>query len=542
MSVTEEQRGADDVDASRRAERDWEREQPRPPLVGRLTVSQWFTWAAVAMAVVTAIGLTLGVIAIIRLTDARTLVVSKNGPALTASLQLSNALINQETGVRGFALAGQEAFLSPYTAGQREATAALEQLHRVTTIDEHEDVRRDLAEVERRVAQWQQQYAQPTIAAVRADGPGASGKPDADLGRALFDDVREAMAREQAEITAVRNAGREQLSSAATFLTATFIAIAVLIVLGIIGVVIALRATVSRPLRGVGRRVRRTARGDFEHEITGEGPRDVVELAADVDVMRQRIVAELSAIKEAHEQLDAQTRELQRSNAELEQFAYVASHDLQEPLRKVASFCQLLEKRYKGQLDERADQYIEFAVDGAKRMQQLINDLLAFSRVGRFSSGEHAVVALDDVMQHALGSLGAAIEETGAEIVVQEPLPQVRGEASLLAGVFQNLIGNALKFRDEERPPRIEVGAERDGGEWRFTVTDNGIGIEPDYAERIFMIFQRLHPKDVYAGTGIGLAMCRKIIEYHGGRIWLDTEAREGTTFRFTLPALQEDA
>lgn len=525
---------------ARQAEREWEREQPRPPLVSRLTVSQWFTWAAVAMAAVAAIGITLGVVAIIRLTDARTLVVAKNGPALTASLQLSNALINQETGVRGFALAGQRGFLRPYETGRREATDALSQLRAVTTIDEHERVRELTGEIEQSVDAWEQQYALPTIAAVSADGPGSAAKPAADLGRRLFDDVRRAVAAEQREMVAVRNAGREELSSAATFLTGTFVAIALLIVLGILGVVFALRRTVSRPLRGVGRRVRRTARGDFEHEIAGEGPRDVVELAADVNVMRQRIVAELSAIKDAHRQLDQQTRELQRSNAELEQFAYVASHDLQEPLRKVASFCQLLEKRYKGQLDERGDQYIDFAVDGAKRMQQLINDLLAFSRVGRFNA-EQEVVESGEVLRHALTSLSAAIEESDAEIEVHEPLPRVRGEASLLAGVFQNLIGNALKFRSEETRPRIEVGVERDGEMWRFSITDNGIGVEPDYAERIFMIFQRLHPKDVYAGTGIGLAMCRKIIEYHGGRIWLDTEPSEGTTFRFTLPALQED-
>ncbi|MDW5593526.1 ATP-binding protein [Conexibacter stalactiti] len=525
---------------ARRAEREWEREQPRPSLVSRLTVSQWFTWAAVAMAVVAAIGIALGVVAINRLTDARDLVVSKNGPALTASLQLSNALINQETGVRGFALAGQRDFLRPYEAGRREAEEALQQLRGITTIEEHARVRELLDQVEQSVAAWEQQYAQPTITAVTADGPGADAKPAADLGRTLFDDVRGALDAEQREITAVRNAGREELSDAAAFLTGTFVAIALLIVLGILGVVFALRRTVSRPLRGVGRRVRRTARGDFEHEITGEGPRDVVELAADVDVMRRRIVAELSGIKEAHRQLDQQTRELQRSNAELEQFAYVASHDLQEPLRKVASFCQLLEKRYKGQLDERGDQYIEFAVDGAKRMQQLINDLLAFSRVGRFNA-EQQVVESGEILRHALTSLSAAIEESDAEIVVHEPLPRVRGEASLLAGVFQNLIGNALKFRSEETRPRIEVSVERDGQTWRFSVVDNGIGVEPDYAERIFMIFQRLHPKDVYAGTGIGLAMCRKIIEYHGGRIWLDTEPSEGTTFRFTLPALEED-
>jgi signal transduction histidine kinase len=532
---------AHDAAAARAAQREWEREQPKPPLVSRLTVSQWFTWAALAMAAVAAIGIVLGVVAIMRLTDARDLVVAKNGPALTASLQLSNALINQETGIRGYALAGQRDFLRPYENGRRAAAEALVQLRGITTIEEHDEVRRLLEDVQTHVAAWEEQYAQPTIAAVTADGPGAAAKPAADLGRRLFDRVRDALAAEQREITTVRNAGRQELTAAANFLTGTFVAIALLIVLGILGVVFALRRTVTRPLRGVGRRVRRTARGDFDHEIVGEGPRDVVELAEDVDVMRRRIVSELQSITVAQQRLETQTRELQRSNAELEQFAYVASHDLQEPLRKVASFCQLLEKRYKGQLDERGDQYIEFAVDGAKRMQQLINDLLAFSRVGRFNA-EQQVVESGEILRHALTSLSAAIEESDAEIVVHEPLPRVRGEASLLAGVFQNLIGNALKFRSEDVRPRIEVGVERDGETWSFSITDNGIGVEPDYAERIFMIFQRLHPKDVYAGTGIGLAMCRKIVEYHGGRIWLDTEPSEGTTFRFTLPALQEDA
>ncbi len=516
------------------------RPRDRDRLVSRLTVSQWFTWAAVAMAAVAAIGIVLGVIAITRLTEARTLVVSKNGPALTASLQLSNALINQETGVRGYAIGGRADYLGPWNDGLREAADALSQLHAITTIEEHEQVRELLAEVERRVDRWQREYALPTIRAVRDEGARSERKPDPDLGRTLFDDVRRAMNAEQQKMTEVRNVGRAQLTSAANFLTATFVAIALLIVLGIIGVVVALRRIVSRPLRGVSRQVRRTARGDFDHEIAGEGPRDIVELGDDVDTMRRRIVEELASIKEAHLQLDQQTRELQRSNTELEQFAYVASHDLQEPLRKVASFCQLLEKRYKGQLDERGDQYIEFAVDGAKRMQQLINDLLAFSRVGRVTS-ELEVVELDDVLRHALTSLSAAIEESDAEIAVPEALPRVRGEASLLAGVFQNLVGNALKFRSRERRPEIAVSIARVGDDWQFTVTDNGIGIEPDYAERIFMIFQRLHPKDVYAGTGIGLAMCRKIIEYHGGRIWLDTDAGDGTTFRFTLPALQED-
>jgi len=252
--------------------------------------------------------------------------------------------------------------------------------------------------------------------------------------------------------------------------------------------------------------------------------------------MRVLIVRELADTERARQELDSRSRELARSNSDLEQFAYVASHDLQEPLRKVASFCQLLQRRYQGQLDERGDQYIEFAVDGAKRMQVLINDLLAFSRVGR-RSGEAVVVDTAELFNTAVGNLEPVIADTGAE-VTQSGLPEVRGEASLLTAVFQNLISNALKFRGEN-PPVVRVSAERDGDEWVFTVADNGIGVEPEYADRIFVIFQRLHPKNAYPGTGIGLAMCRKIIEHHGGRIWLDTDSGgSGSRFRFTLPAL----
>jgi light-regulated signal transduction histidine kinase (bacteriophytochrome) len=233
-------------------------------------------------------------------------------------------------------------------------------------------------------------------------------------------------------------------------------------------------------------------------------------------------------------ELETKARELERSNAELEQFAYVASHDLQEPLRKVASFCQLLQRRYEGQLDERADQYIGFAVDGAKRMQSLITDLLAFSRVGRTET-ELTDTPLDDAVATAVANLTRRIEETDAQIEVG-PMPVVRGERVLLTAVFQNLIGNALKFHGEDRP-RVVVTAERTGDEWTISCRDHGIGIDPEYADRIFAIFQRLHPKETYEGTGIGLALCRKIVEFHGGRIWLDTEASPGTTFRFTLPA-----
>ena len=254
--------------------------------------------------------------------------------------------------------------------------------------------------------------------------------------------------------------------------------------------------------------------------------------------MRTRILRELSAVREANEALAARAAELQRSNAELEQFAYVASHDLQEPLRKVTSFCQLLQRRYAGQLDEKADQYIEFAVDGAKRMQVLINDLLAFSRVGR-SGQDLGPVACDAALAAAQANLSTQIGQAGAVI-----------EAGAAAGgagaahAHDRRVPEPAQQRTEVQgraAAAIEVTADRDGAFWSFSVTDNGIGIEPQYADRVFLIFQRLHDRAAYPGTGIGLAMCRKIVEYFGGRIWLDTGVADGARFCFTVPALADD-
>jgi len=511
-----------------------------PPLVRRLTTGQWFALAASALALLTTAGAVLGIVAIVRLNDARSVVLDRNGPAVLAQMSLLTALVNQESGVRGYALDGNPQFLSPYHSGRLAERDAFAQLAPLLRSDELAAPRRATALVRVRANAWHRDYADPLIAHVRAAGTRAAGGPSPSVGKRDFDAVRAALAQQAAELGRVRTAGRAKLNSSSHFLTATFIAVVALIAIGIVGALLILRLTTTRPLRQLGRSVRRIARGEFEHGIARGGARDVVELGDDVDSMRQRIVAELSSLREAHDQLDAQARELARSNAELEQFAYVASHDLQEPLRKVASFCQLIEQRYEDQLDERGKQYIAFAVDGAKRMQQLINDLLAFSRVGR-GAGERPIVGGDDVLRQALASLGEALRESGAQVEAG-PLPPVRAEPALLAAVFQNLVGNALKFRREGAVPHVWISAERSDGEWLFACADDGIGIEPEYAERIFMIFQRLHPKDAYAGTGIGLALCRKIVEYHGGRIWLDTAASGGrTTFRFTLPAIDDE-
>uniref|UniRef100_UPI0035A072C1 sensor histidine kinase n=1 Tax=Paraburkholderia youngii TaxID=2782701 RepID=UPI0035A072C1 len=227
------------------------------------------------------------------------------------------------------------------------------------------------------------------------------------------------------------------------------------------------------------------------------------------------------------------TDELARSNKDLEQFAYLASHDLQEPLRAVAGPLQMLQMRYKGQLDSRADEFITHAVDGATRMQALINDLLAYSRVGR-SDDARQLTDCAQILDQALKSLSVMMEESGAE-VRKEALPTLMAIPTHLTLLFQNLIGNAVKFRDKSHPVRIDVGAKRQGEGWLFWVEDNGIGIDPQYFERIFLVFQRLHTRAEYPGTGIGLALCKRIVEQHGGQIWVESAPEEGATFFFTL-------
>ncbi|HXN48074.1 MAG TPA: ATP-binding protein, partial [Bryobacteraceae bacterium] len=245
------------------------------------------------------------------------------------------------------------------------------------------------------------------------------------------------------------------------------------------------------------------------------------------------VAQDITAFKQAEEALLRRTDELKRSNTELEQFAYMASHDLQEPLRMVSSYVQLLARRYQGKLDADADEFIAFAVDGAKRMQNLINDMLAFSRVTT-KGREFKPVEADAALKVALANLQAAIEESHAN-VTSDPLPVVNVDSGQLAQLFQNLIGNAIKFRGKE-PPRIHVAVERQAKEWVFSVQDNGIGIEPRHLERVFVIFQRLHSAAEYPGTGIGLAICKKIAERHGGRLWVTSEPGAGSAFHFTIP------
>ncbi len=255
-------------------------------------------------------------------------------------------------------------------------------------------------------------------------------------------------------------------------------------------------------------------------------------------VLFSAFIHDISERVRAKEELERTAEELRRSNEELEEFAYVASHDLQEPLRMVASYTQLLERRYAGQLDQPAREFIGFAVDGARRMQEFIAGLLRYSRVGT-EARVFERVDLDKVLATALANLRIAIEEIGAKIDSRE-LPVVMGDARQLTQLFQNLVGNALKFRKPGQAPRIEIWAERDGGCWRVSVRDDGIGLDPQFSERVFAIFQRLHAREEYEGRGLGLAICKKIVERHGGRIWVESKQGEGAAFSFTLPAADQ--
>lgn len=240
-----------------------------------------------------------------------------------------------------------------------------------------------------------------------------------------------------------------------------------------------------------------------------------------------------AALRDAHDALEVQAHDLARSNEELEQFAYVASHDLQEPLRMISSYTQLLGRRYGAKLDGDAKEFMEFIVDGAARMKQLIEDLLAYSRVGT-RGRDFAPTDSGAALAKALANLRAAQEASGAKLT-HDPMPEVLADGAQLVQLFQNLVGNAMKFRGEEAP-RIHVAAETRDEVWVFTVRDNGIGLDTQYADRIFMMFQRLHNKAEYPGTGIGLAICKKIVDRHGGRIWVESQPGKGCTFGFTLP------
>ncbi|MFI6455255.1 ATP-binding protein [Streptosporangium amethystogenes] len=508
---------------------------------GRLPVGRWFMFAGVGIALVFMISAVVTIRSIEDARQARETLVDVIDPATLRTLEISNALTAQESSVRGYGRTNEETSLKEYREALTAEDRAMDALIAlVPRIPERQTVRAEVAQLKAGGDAWRRDYAEQVIAAVPTLKTDAS-RQNATINATRFTEVRQSLTDLQDHLSRLHEIGSVQLDRGWQALYIALIGVATALVAAAIASVFIVRHAVLRPLAQLNEQVRAVAQGDFDHRLKVEHPAELAELSSHVDAMRHRILAEWHRASETQRRLEDQATELRRSNSELEQFAYVASHDLQEPLRKVASFTQMLEQRYGDQLDDRAKQYITFAVDGAKRMQMLINDLLDFSRVGRMG-GERIDIDAEGPLRAALNNLAAPIEDTGATVTHDE-LPRLHGNRVQLTQLFQNLIGNAIKFRSED-PPEIHIGVRRDGDMWEFSCTDNGIGIDSKYTDRIFLIFQRLHGRDVYAGTGIGLALCKKIVEYHGGRIWVDTEdsepentTRTGTTFRWTLPS-----
>jgi signal transduction histidine kinase len=486
----------------------------------------------VAGTVFVAVVATLAALSFVRLVDARHVLLGKVDPASLQADELLIGYLNQETGLRGYVLSGNPAFLQPFDNGMAQQGQAVTALRRLLADQPALLARLDATEAI--ATRWQTTVAHPAIVAVANGNSGFATRQAVLQSKDVFDSLRRSLAGVTAQLASQRRSAGTGLNSATIVLiVVTFVSLAIGLVLGLFTFG-ALRRWVTEPLLALGADAQEVAGGEVAHQIAPVGPPEIRQLGADLEAMRGRIVDEYHAADAARAELAERNAELARSNQELEQFAYVASHDLQEPLRKVTSFVQLLHDRYHAQLDARADQYLDFAVDGAKRMQRLINDLLAFSRVGR-TTDQFVPVALGDTVRVALHNLSTAVEESDATVEVGS-LPVVDGDAMLLIELWQNLIGNSVKFRSEA-PPLVRVAAVRGVNDWTCSVTDNGIGIEPRFAEKVFVIFQRLHSREVYAGTGIGLALCRKIVEFHGGHMWVDVAHHPGSRICFSLPA-----
>ena len=506
---------------------------PGTTLVTRLRAS------VLLLAVVLALVVGLAAVLLAQVRDAQDRALGDYFSAYSVSTELFTRLLEVEGAASVVVMTGDEAARGRLQALLAPDAGAPTGDDLVRFLRHDPDAREALGEARQSARDWLAGTL-PLVEQVAATGPAPATTAALAEQRAAFAEVRDHYETYLDAVLAGRQEATEDLARRTDLLFLSVLLAAATAVGAAVALHLLLRRWVTTPVLALAREARAVRQGQLDHVVAVSGPPEIAGLGEDVDRMRSALVAQLGDaqaarrdVEQARELLERQAEDLRRSNRDLEQFAYVASHDLQEPLRKVASFCQMLDRRYTGQLDDRADQYIAFAVDGAKRMQQLINDLLAFSRVGR-SGAPVTDVALDDVLAQARRNLASALEESGATVTA-DPLPVVPGERGLLVQLLQNLLGNAVKFRGDA-PPRVHLSARRDGDWWQLACSDNGIGIEPQYAERIFVIFQRLHPKAEYEGTGIGLALCKKIVEHHGGQLWLDPSGGPGATFRWTLP------
>jgi len=450
-------------------------------------------------------------------------------PARDAASQLLTAMVDQETGLRGYAITNKEIYLQPYRQGLLNEEAARARLERF--IPPQDPARLDLLTVDAAVTAWHQEYAELRLRDVLS----GSTTTTIDFGRELFERVRQTSADLDAALARQAQAAQQQATDDRRLVIIVLGALGVAVLVALVALQRGMRRVVLRPMRDLAGQVAVVSGGAHDRVIEPGGPPDLRAMGEGVESMRRELVRALADVEDRKRDLERRATELARSNADLEQFAYVASHDLQEPLRKVASFCQLLEQRYGGQLDERGEQYIAYAVDGAKRMQQLITDLLTFSRVGRTSEG-FGPVDLHDPIARAWSGIEVRVEASAARLDVEGDGCCVLGDASLLQLLFGNLFGNAVKYSRDNVAPQVLLRCTVEGPMLRVDVADNGIGIPDEYADKVFVIFQRLHGRDQYEGTGIGLALCKKIVEFHGGTIGLRPSPLGGTCVSFTLP------
>jgi signal transduction histidine kinase len=452
-------------------------------------------------------------------------------PARVAASQLLTSLVDQETGLRGYALTRDKTFLAPYREGLVKEQRARQQLE--AFIPAGDSSRLALLTVDAAITAWRDQYASFRTELLDDGDPVATIA----FGRELFEKVRTSNSALDAQLVRRIKDTQDETRRDRQVVLVVLAGMGLALLGGVVALQRALQLSVLRPMAQLRRQVADVSGGAHDLPIEPSGPPDLQLVSGGVESMRRELVGALAAVEEQRQVVELRAAELARSNADLEQFAYVASHDLQEPLRKVASFCQLLEQRYGGQLDERAEQYIAFAVDGAKRMQRLITDLLTFSRVGRTSEG-FAPVDLAPLVTRTWNGLQARVEETGGSLETDlDEGVVVEGDETLLQMLLTNLMSNSLKYHRDDAPPRVRVTARRIADQVVLSVADNGIGIPDEYAEKVFVIFQRLHGRDEYEGTGIGLALVKKIVEFHGGHVSLASSPLGGACLQCVLPA-----
>ncbi|MGQ0625573.1 MAG: sensor histidine kinase [Sporichthyaceae bacterium] len=453
-------------------------------------------------------------------------------PARVAAGELLTSLVDQETGLRGFSIAQDQRFLQPYRDGLVDEQVARAQLERLVRAED--PARLALLTLDAAILAWRDQYASLRTEAGEAEGTDTT----IEFGRELFEKVRAADAALDHQLADQVQAAQRELDRNRQLVLGVLALMAIAVIGAVVALQRALQIMILRPMRRLGKQVARVSGGEHLTPIHPDGPPDLREMGAGVEAMRTELVHSLAEISHAQRGLEQRAAELTRSNADLEQFAYVASHDLQEPLRKVASFCQLLSERYGGQFDERGEQYLALAVDGAKRMQQLISDLLTFSRVGRTGAG-FAAVNLTAAAAQAWDGLASAHEGAELEQLTDPGVHTAFADEPLLAALLANLFGNALKYRSQDRALRVRLTATVEADMLRVSVADNGIGIPPEYAEKVFVIFQRLHAREDFEGTGIGLALAKRIVEFHGGTIGLRESPLGGACVSFTLLVAQ---